>query len=268
MKNKLIILGSGTCVSSFYKPFDFRYPSGYLLQSEGINMLLDCSEGIRARLEKVKFDYFKIDYIFISHFHPDHFSLDTFLQAFYVRARKAGQPKKITVFGSSEIERHFSTIWDLKYANGHYQKDFKKILDIDFQEFSDNKEIDRDNKIKITSFRVPHGEMEAYATRFSLGNKSLTYSGDSGDSENLVKAAKNTDLFICEAATEIGKKDPENAHLNPFQAGETAKKANSKALILTHYHGSNPDEAMIKDVRKSGYSGDIFVAKDFQSFYL
>src|SRR3989344_3430435 len=243
MKNKLTILGSGTCISSFYKPFDFRYPSGYLLQYEGLNLLLDCSEGIRVRLE-------------------------TFLQAFYVRARKAKRAKKITVFGPPGIEKHFSTIWDLKHAKGHYQTDFKKILDISFQEFSDNKEINLDNKIKITSYKVPHGEMEAYATRFLLGNKSLTYSGDSGDSENLVKAAKNTDLFICEAATEIGKKDPENAHLNPFQAGETAKKANSKALILTHYHGSNPDEAMIKDVRKSGYSGDIFAAKDFQSFYL
>jgi len=94
MQNKLTILGSGTCLSSFYKPFDFRHPAGYLLQYEGLNIFLDCSEGIRARLEQIKFDYFNIDYIFISHFHPDHFSLDTFLQSIYVRTKKTKEQKK------------------------------------------------------------------------------------------------------------------------------------------------------------------------------
>jgi len=110
--------------------------------------------------------------------------------------------------------------------------------------------------------------MDAYATRFVLGDKILTYSGDSGESNSLIEVAAGADLFISEAAVEIGKKDPDNAHLSPFQAGEIAKKANTKALILTHYYGSSPDEAMISEVKKSGYSGEIVVAKDFQTFPL
>lgn len=79
MKNKFTELGRGTCLSSFYKPFDFRHPSGHLIQFNGLNILLDCGEGIRYRLDKIKFDYFDLDIIFVSHFHADYFNITSLL---------------------------------------------------------------------------------------------------------------------------------------------------------------------------------------------
>ncbi|MBI4225928.1 MBL fold metallo-hydrolase [Candidatus Roizmanbacteria bacterium] len=268
MQNKITILGSGTCVYSFYQPFDFRYPSGYLLQYEGLNILIDCSEGIRSRLEQMRFDYFKISNIFISHFHPDHFSLDTFLQAMYVRGSKAKEWKKIDICGPKGIEEKFSTIWDLKHMKGHYQRDFKKTMDINFHELSDGKNFLLSDKMKVTAFRVPHGEMEAYAMRIDRGGNAYCYSGDSGHSVNLIKAAYNTELFICESALAVGENSKDNSHLNPLQAGEIAKKAKVKELVLTHYTGINSPEAMLDEAKKSGFSGKLTVGKDFQIFNL
>ena len=62
---KITVLGSGTAVSSFYKPFDFRAPPGYLLEHDGKQYLIECSDGIRGQLEKIKIDYFNTYSIFV-----------------------------------------------------------------------------------------------------------------------------------------------------------------------------------------------------------
>jgi len=56
---KITVLGSGTAVSSFYKPFDFRAPPGYLLEHDGKQYLIECSDGMRGRLEKIKIQSIK-----------------------------------------------------------------------------------------------------------------------------------------------------------------------------------------------------------------
>ena len=49
---------------------------------------------------------------------------------------------------------------------------------------------------------------------------------------------------------------------NPRQAGEAAKRAGAKKLVLTHYSGRDADGAMLEDVRRSGFEGEIVIAKD------
>jgi ribonuclease BN (tRNA processing enzyme) len=56
-----------------------------------------------------------------------------------------------------------------------------------------------------------------------------------------------------------------NLHL---PGGKIAKTAGVKHLVLTHYDGENTDSEMIKDAKKSGFSGEISIGKDFQTFKL
>ena len=266
MQNKITILGSSTCISSFYKPFDFRYPPGLLIQYKNQNMLLDCSEGIRARLEILKFDYYKINSIFISHFHPDHFALDSFLQSIYVRAKKQSEKKEIKIFGPKNIEKIFSLIWDMKHTEDHYQRNFKPQLNIKFTEINNKKTITLSKKNKIKAFKVFHENMDAYAFRFELNNKIISYSGDSGYSESLCEAALNSDYFICESTNNVEDNNIKNGHLNSYQAGTLARKTNAKHLILVHYSGIDNDDKMIESVKKSGFIGKVTIGKDFQTF--
>ncbi|HHN65197.1 MAG TPA: ribonuclease Z, partial [Nitrospirae bacterium] len=66
---QLLILGSGTCVPSLQ-----RNAPGYLLELEGMRVLVDCGSGILLQLERAGRSYRDIDAVFITHSHPDHIS--------------------------------------------------------------------------------------------------------------------------------------------------------------------------------------------------
>ena len=46
--------------------------SGYLIEDEGTTVLLDCGNGVFAKLRE-RFDYTELDALLISHLHADHF---------------------------------------------------------------------------------------------------------------------------------------------------------------------------------------------------
>lgn len=261
----MVVLGSGTCVSSLHHPFDFRNPSGHLLQFNGVNILLDCGEGMHGQMNKLKFDHFDLNYIFITHFHPDHFNLDSLIQSIYVRARKGKIKKSLKVYGPKTIEERFRMSWDSKHSSGAYEKELLPVLDLKFFEYADETEIKISNA-KVIPYKVLHKGINAYALRFLLNDKIVAYSGDSGVCGGLEKAAQNADIFICEAA--INMDDNENnpsAHLTYSLAGDLAKKSNVKKLVLVHYSGKDSNEVMEQEVKRSGFLGEIKIAKDLDS---
>ncbi len=267
MDNQLIILGSGNASSSCYKPFDYRHPSGYLLRYEGKNILIEASEGIRGRLEQIKFDWFDIDTILISHFHPDHFVLETLISAVFVRAHATKKDKKIIIFGPKNIRDVFVDIWDKKHFNNSYQQKLSKTITLDFFEFKNGKEIRLAEKIYFVPYNVFHqqGLMDCYALRFMLENKVLSYSGDCGVCDGIKSAANQADVFLCEASTNIGEDTSKTiGHLNPYQAGQIAKEACVNHLILTHYGDKDPPSQMINEAKRAGFKNKVSIASDFQ----
>lgn len=255
--SKLIILGSGTAV--------FHYPSGYLLQHNGKNHLIECSEGIRERLEKIKIDYYSIDTIFISHFHPDHFNLQTLIESIQVRNSRNRKLFKITVFGPPETEERFKTIWDACHFKGNYQKVIPKHVIIEFIEYKDKQPLTIGN-FELTPFSVIHGHMPAFSLRFKIDGKIFSYSGDSGPCLGIEKASEKADFFLCEANEKIG--DSNYGHLSPHQAGEIAKRNHVKNLILTHLTDVNSEKEIKEAVKKTGFKGKLQIAKDLQTIYL
>lgn len=262
--NKLTILGSGTCLSSLYRPFDYRHPAGYLIEVEGKKILLDCSEGIRGRLNHIGVDYFYIDAICISHFHPDHFTFDPLIDAFIDRIKRSGRKKTLTLYGPHDILERVSAIADLTHYAGFMQKEVLPIFDLQYISYQDNTPIQISDKLSLTPYQVVHGEMEAYAMRWKIGDMIFTYSGDTGICAGIDEAVKAADLFLCEAALDTNDNISDiTKHLSAFLAGEIAQKGNVKQLILTHYKGKDTPEMMESEVRRAGFSGKIHIAKDF-----
>lgn len=261
---KITVLGSGTAVSSFYKPFDFRAPPGYLLEHNGKNYLIECSDGVRGRLEKIKVDYFNTDSILISHFHPDHFSILPFIQSVYVRTRWANQKKEINIYAPKGIENKLRTFWEMTHFKGSYDERIVPFLKINFFEFGNNKKFILDKDLSLTSFSVNHESrrMDAYAMRFQFKNKIFTYSGDCGPCQGVNVAAEGADLLIAECSADIGVDQIEYGHFNSYQAGVLASKRNVKSLVLSHLTGKYSAGELVADVRRSGFAGQVKVAED------
>jgi ribonuclease BN (tRNA processing enzyme) len=122
----------------------------------------------------------------------------------------------------------------------------------------------------LKSFRAyhGHGKVDALAFRLETPEGIFAYSGDTGDCEGLRNASQWADIFVCEASARIG--DDNNSttygHLTPCQAGEVAKIGGVKKLILEHHTGLDSDEEILKEVKSSGFIGEIILGKDFQKF--
>jgi ribonuclease BN (tRNA processing enzyme) len=107
-------------------------------------------------------------------------------------------------------------------------------------------------KLIVTATRVPHYRLETYAFRVQSNGAVLTYSGDSAPSDELVQAARDADLFVCEATLLRGELDGEpRGHLSLDEAVEAFEASGAKRLLVTH----RPSELPTPDEFELAYDG-------------
>src|SRR4029450_690754 len=87
----------------------------------------------------------------------------------------------------------------------------------------------------VTAIRVPHYRLETYAFRVQGNSSLLAYSGDSAPAKELVAAARDADLFVCEATLLRGDLDGEpRGHLSLDEAIEAFGASGARRLLVTH----------------------------------
>lgn len=128
--------------------------------------------------------------------------------------------------------------------------------------------------------------------RFELGNRSITYTGDTGPSDDVSRLAKGTDMLVSEVidlegiAASIRKSRPDMTeetfnqmhrhlsthHVNAAEIGNIAAKAGVKRVVLTHLAVPPGPIAKFEPALRRGiaqaYSGPVQIAHDLSSFEL
>lgn len=137
-----------------------------------------------------------------------------------------------------------------------------------------------DDNVAVTATLVSHYDVyPAFGFRFDLvkSGVSVTFSGDTTKSDNLITLAKDTDILVHEAQFSLddayyhNRFPPSylvNSHTSAEQVGEVAAAANAKHVILSHYSPTDlPDSEWLAAIGKH-YSGKVTVARDGQVFAL
>ncbi len=100
--------------------------SGFYIQTENRNILIDAGEGISQQILRFNLCKNAIDDIYISHLHPDHFSgIFMLIQMFYLNKRT----KDLNIYLPEEIEKVreiFKTMYIFK-EKFSYKISFKKM---------------------------------------------------------------------------------------------------------------------------------------------
>ena len=191
---------------------------GYLIEQDNHYILLDAGPGITGRLAKIV-PYYKLSAIIVSHLHFDHM-LDLLPLSYVLHIKPATVPlyfpfeTKSMFFGTYEANEinPFLDAFDIRDAKGNFEI----------------------GPFKIQLLPVKH-RLATVGTRVETSDGVIAYSGDSAYCENLIKHARNADIFLSEATyLERDKERTKEGHMTAKEAATIAKKANVKKLLLTH----------------------------------
>ncbi|MDI3311705.1 MAG: MBL fold metallo-hydrolase [Thermoanaerobacterium sp.] len=221
--------------------------SGYLVEDNDINILLDCGSGVISRYQKYH-DLKDLKYIILTHLHSDHMADMLVLRyALDIMMKKGYIDQPVTVYCPDEPskiveELRFNNVFKIKY-------------------------IDDELKLKIGNFTITFKAMvhpvKTFAVKFSDGDKTFVFSSDTIYNDQLVSFASNSDLFLCDGNLLNGEKGP---HLTAKQAAEISKAAHCKKLVVTHLWPQRLMEEYEKEV--SEVVNDATIAKPFDVYHV
>ena len=196
--------------------------SSYLVEHEGFRLMVDAGNGAIGTLQAFC-DLLDLDAVLLTHLHADH-CLDLVAYAYARRYHPLGMPPPIPVYGPASTRRRLVGAFDRPPVDGLRETyDFRSIG-------PGRSEI---GPFTVDLARVAH-PIEAYAVRLTAAGRSLTYSGDTGECDDLVSLARGCDAFLCEASWHDDIANPPGVHLSGREAGEHADRAGVGRLLLTH----------------------------------
>jgi ribonuclease BN (tRNA processing enzyme) len=244
---KLIVLGN-------YGP----YPkagcacSGFLLISNSTNILIDCGSGVIGKLQQY-IEIEELDAVILSHLHSDH-SGDMLTLGYAVEMKMKKQ----------KMENHLKV-----YLPGEPLAEFERIQNkdcFDVTKIEESLVLEIDD-LKITFKEMAHG-YQNFAICIERENKKFVYSGDTMPNDALIDFARNADLFLCEAGLlDRDEKMIRAMHLTAKEAGEIAKKAGARRLLLTHFLPDVKVENYINEAA-SVYNGIMEIAGESKTYFI
>ena len=128
-----------------------------------------------------------------------------------------------------------------------------------------------DDNVRVTATLVSHYDVyPAFAFRFDLvkSGVSVTFSGDTTKSDNLIALAQGTDILVHEAQFSLADGGNNSrfppgylvrSHTSAEQVGEVAAAAGAKHVVLSHYSPTDLPDAKWRDAIGRNYRGKITV---------
>lgn len=241
MNNNIQVKVLGT-VSPYCK--DNHNCPGFLVEHKKTKILLDCGNGI-TRLLKFPNDLNNLS-IFISHFHKDHYGdLGSIQYASYVYHNLGLLDKKVNIYmpynnDASLYDGEAVASNKESYTNIYYYDEKTNVVCDNFN---------------LSFFLNNHSlAYPTFSTNLQVGDRKIVYTADTefvyNGEKTLAAFAKDADLLICESSLAAIHNNKSNTHLQAHQAGELAKLANAKQLLLTHFWPETSKKIYLEEAKQ------------------
>jgi len=240
---KLMFIGSGDAFGS-----GGRLQTCFHVDTGEDAFLIDCGASAMIGLNRFGIDPNTISTIYISHLHGDHFSgLVWFLMHAYYVSKRA---EPLTIAGPQGVEERYRAATEVLFPGS---SGIKRKHDVTFVEYG----IEQPTRIgpaTLTGYEVSHpsGSMSC-ALRLEVGEKILSYSGDTQWVDNLIPCAEGADLFIAEC---YGYDKPVPYHTNWATLSANLPRLGAKRVLITHMN--NDMLARQEEARAAG----VLLAED------
>ena len=249
-KVKITILGSGTCVPSLK-----RSSPSVFMETGGENILLDLGAGTMRRLLEAGATISGITHLFFTHLHPDH--TGEFVSFLFATKYPETYRRRTPFFvaGGMGMKDFYLRLRGVYGQWIELEPGMMNLMEVD-QKRPDLLHFD---SFDLYTLPMEHIESSVGFRIVTSDGISIAYTGDTDFCENAVTIARDADIFICESALPDELKVP--GHLTPSLAGEIAKRARVKQLVLTHFY-PECDSVDIEAQCRRTYGGPLILARD------
>ncbi|MBM2826223.1 MAG: beta-lactamase domain protein [Dehalococcoidia bacterium] len=233
--------------------------SGWLVEEGSTRLLVDCGTGVLSSLQR-HIPIPAITAILITHIHADHF-LDLIPLRY---ALKYGLPP----------EERSSPILYLPPGSHSILKGMFSHLDpapnTFFSDAFQVREYKPRDTFAIGDLTVETAPVVHYIPSHAVavyGSGKAVFSSDTGPCEALVELAKGADIMVCEATYLSEDEDfgDLRGHLTAKEAGEIARRAGVKRLIITHLWPRR-DRQQVLAIARESFGGDVELAEEGKSY--
>jgi ribonuclease BN (tRNA processing enzyme) len=243
--------------------------SGYLLEEDGTAVVIDCGNGVFGKLRQ-RIDYVDVDAVVISHLHADHF-LDLVPFAYALTYAPRQQPVPVDRWPGTD-----NPACPVLHAPPGARDTFRRVVgawgnDDLIENAFELREYDQESELEIGPVRVrfqlvPHFT-ETFAMLISSTNGSgrIVYGADSRPTDALTDLASAADLILVEATLPRPERTGVRGHLTPGEAGELARAAGAKRLVLVHI-SDELDADWARREAEASFGGPVEVATEGASY--
>ena len=237
--------------------------SGYLIQEGDTTVLMDCGNGVFSKLRE-RIDYVDVDAVVLSHLHADHF-LDLIPYSYALTyaprqqpvpvppwpgTKRPARPRLIAPPGARETFRRVVGAWGNEDL-------IENAFELEEYEESSLPQVGR---LKFSFRSVPHFT-ETFAIAVTNGSGRLAYGADSSPSQELCRFVSDADLLVIEATLPRPERTGVRGHLTPAEAGEHAREAGVKRVVITHI-SDELDFSWARTEASKAFGGPVDVARE------
>jgi ribonuclease Z len=279
---RVTLLGTGSPM-----PVMRRFGPGVLVPAGGQNLLIDAGRGGTQRLLQVGLKLGAVDALFLTHLHSDHVvGIPDLWLSGWLEPPWAQRKGPFRVYGPAGSQNLMDGLvkafdWDIKARIADQKLDPANIKP-EVTEVKQGVVFDKGG-VRVTAFEVDHGELlhPAFGYRIDYAGRSVTVSGDTRFSENLIRHATGTDLLIHQVAAVRAEllespvfKVILDHHTKPEEAGTVFSRTKPKLAVYYHFVllgtpkvPAVTEEEVLTMTRKT-YAGPLLIGEDLMAFRL
>lgn len=222
-----------------------RACSGFAVNWDGFRLILDLGYATLPRLLQLWPDG-HADAVVITHEHPDHcidlhglFRMRLYGGAATARIPLYCPPGVLDRLRGLEPDVDLESVFEVRELPGTY----------------------RVGPFELTGMALPHYVPNA-GVRLAADGVVVAYTGDTGPSPALAELGRDADLFIVEATDRVGETGQLQRNLmTSGEAGDWARRAGARRLMLTHFWPGNDREVSVAAARAE-FRGDVLAAEE------
>jgi ribonuclease BN (tRNA processing enzyme) len=221
---------------------------------------MDCGSGVAGQIP-LHTPVHRLHGVAISHLHPDHYFdlVPLYYMLRFGEPRPADLDARLAVYVPPGGREFLSRLGELIAARPAMLEDV-----FDIRDYAPNRETVIGG-LTFTFHAVQHYILSHAMRVRSAAGPTLVFSSDVAPCPQLIDAARDADLFLCESALlDPSEDEPDPArrgHMSASDAGQAASAAGVRRLLITHYRSGEANDQQHLAAASRAFGGPLELAR-------